>query len=591
MAITKFDKEQIPDDLDSGIPEAPSDGNLYSRKDGSWSRVGTVNMADFIVEQSINRDATAGWVWDKYASGRADCWIRRTISAGATGGDGSLFRSDIGTLTYPFSFIEIPHEEAAIIGSDTAILDGLFSQTLTTTGNYRSFSATTKTARTLYLNIKTTGRYSATPVAPLPQNAAYQPNLTFHNPNAFIYTTTKQDTGRTTSDGQVIWGQKFIGTITAAANTAANVVLATTPAFFRFVDGGGSWEYNDALVGAILKAGQGHSSATYLSGFNATINGTLVFSSLSAGTRTNRPYDVWIDYIDGTLRSSNDPNALPHFKPNVTIENVAVPVPVDGIYETLNPTNPAILWPGTAWASLGEGRFTIGAGGTYVAGTTGGSNTLTAAQMPSHIHGPSNQFIDGCGMNGSPNRTAVCSGGGLRPSYNIMEAAGSDQPHTHPYIVVYRWRRLPNVGPVSLLNLQEISQLIQQTNLADIANEMQILRAERELYGATVTGASIPFKFTRMGKLVTVTWSGGASNTAVTNNTTIATIPAGYRPRDTYSFITTCNNSGAYTGAFMFYNAGQINFTMFNLPAACYPMGSGCWFTNDAYPPSTDKIV
>jgi hypothetical protein len=180
-----------------------------------------------------------------------------------------------------------------------------------------------------------------------------------------------------------------------------------------------------------------------------------------------------------------------------TIELTAVPVPVGGIYETLDATDPHELWPGTAWEALGAGRTTFGAGGGYSAGATGGSNVLTVAQMASHTHMPT---ITAAGLppmqvacNGDPNHRAwsyptnltvnggsqyyfmnnafsannqwsgtlyplqTINGHGSHTHTATNQNTGGGQPHEHPYLVVYRWKRLPNTGEVKELNLTEMS--------------------------------------------------------------------------------------------------------------------------------------
>lgn len=60
--------------------------------------------------------------------------------------------------------------------------------------------------------------------------------------------------------------------------------------------------------------------------------------------------------------------------------------PVGSIYMSAVNTNPGTLFIGT-WAAI-EGRFLIGADGTYTAGSTGGAatKTLTTSELPAHTH-------------------------------------------------------------------------------------------------------------------------------------------------------------------------------------------------------------
>lgn len=61
--------------------------------------------------------------------------------------------------------------------------------------------------------------------------------------------------------------------------------------------------------------------------------------------------------------------------------------PVGSIYMSTVDTNPNILFGVGTWAAI-EGKFLIGADGTYAAGSTGGSATatLTSTELPAHTH-------------------------------------------------------------------------------------------------------------------------------------------------------------------------------------------------------------
>jgi hypothetical protein len=157
---------------------------------------------------------------------------------------------------------------------------------------------------------------------------------------------------------------------------------------------------------------------------------------------------------------STTPLSLPSII-GCSFETTAVPVPVGGIYETLDATDPATIWPGTAWEALGVGRTTVGAGGSYTAGAIGGSNVLATGQLLSHDHlyVANGYFAVTAGTAAS----AVQWGnhGGLTTGVRTG-TTGSAQPHEHPYIVVYRWKRLPNTGPVAQFNLTEITKLLKE---------------------------------------------------------------------------------------------------------------------------------
>lgn len=61
--------------------------------------------------------------------------------------------------------------------------------------------------------------------------------------------------------------------------------------------------------------------------------------------------------------------------------------PVGSIYLSVTNTNPSSLFGGT-WKQISQGRFLLGAGSGYNAGTTGGEAThqLTVNELPSHSH-------------------------------------------------------------------------------------------------------------------------------------------------------------------------------------------------------------
>lgn len=66
---------------------------------------------------------------------------------------------------------------------------------------------------------------------------------------------------------------------------------------------------------------------------------------------------------------------------------VYCPVPVKGVYFTLDDANPSAEWPGTEWTKLTGGVVALaGTAGYAAAGTVGGSKTISVGQLPSHSH-------------------------------------------------------------------------------------------------------------------------------------------------------------------------------------------------------------
>ena len=132
--------------------------------------------------------------------------------------------------------------------------------------------------------------------------------------------------------------------------------------------------------------------------------------------------------------------------------------PVGSIYMSTDSTDPSLLFGGT-WEQL-ENKFLLGAGSTYTAGDSGGSNThthttsnhtLTVNEIPSHTHniyGGDGDVPDWFGGSGNPYGIKARSG----TAYDYLGYTGGGQAHNHgntgsssnmpPYLVVYMWKRL-----------------------------------------------------------------------------------------------------------------------------------------------------
>ena len=117
--------------------------------------------------------------------------------------------------------------------------------------------------------------------------------------------------------------------------------------------------------------------------------------------------------------------------------------PVGSLYISENSTSPAELYGGT-WERI-EGRFIMGASGTYPAGSTGGSatHTQTVSELATHYHvfetwssEAGNAAYGPCGMrDGAPlygsNKLSMMSAGGGQPM-DIL----------NPYYSMYLWHRV-----------------------------------------------------------------------------------------------------------------------------------------------------
>lgn len=128
-------------------------------------------------------------------------------------------------------------------------------------------------------------------------------------------------------------------------------------------------------------------------------------------------------------------------------------VPVGGIIEwdgtgltgapdLSTPEKVAAVYGYGTWERYGTDRVTVGAGGEYEAGSTGGEkeHTLTVKEMPTHNH----DALYGGGSNYQYGfNIATSSTSGQFERYAIQKAGGS-QPHNNmqPYIAAYRYRRI-----------------------------------------------------------------------------------------------------------------------------------------------------
>lgn len=144
--------------------------------------------------------------------------------------------------------------------------------------------------------------------------------------------------------------------------------------------------------------------------------------------------------------------------------------PVGSVYMATVSTNPGTLFGVGTWAAI-EGRFLIGADGTYTAGSTGGAPTatLTTTELPAHTHSFSAttgsdgihdhqigvDSIAGTGsgefaVNGPADSAGEAGTGTIFDSgshtHSVSGTTGSNGSGTAfsilpPYLSVYMWRR------------------------------------------------------------------------------------------------------------------------------------------------------
>ena len=115
--------------------------------------------------------------------------------------------------------------------------------------------------------------------------------------------------------------------------------------------------------------------------------------------------------------------------------------PVGSIYISYESTSPASIYGGS-WEQI-TGRFLLGAGDTYSAGTTGGATTVAlsaSTTMRQHNHGftGSRGYSSGSSYNRLTIRGRTNQGATLTSSYTGSGTAHENMP---AYMNVYMWKR------------------------------------------------------------------------------------------------------------------------------------------------------
>ena len=135
-------------------------------------------------------------------------------------------------------------------------------------------------------------------------------------------------------------------------------------------------------------------------------------------------------------------------------------VPIGGIIEfdptglqnapdMSTPENVAKIYGYGTWERYGVDRMTVGAGGDYTAGATGGeeSHVLTVDEIAIHEHRTSGSYVSLIGGNAENSTGQIASGTGTRiitADKVATTKTGGGKAHNNmpPYIGVYRYRRI-----------------------------------------------------------------------------------------------------------------------------------------------------
>lgn len=144
----------------------------------------------------------------------------------------------------------------------------------------------------------------------------------------------------------------------------------------------------------------------------------------------------------GSTLPSNPTNGRLFFQETSVTSLIDLVYPVGAVYISMNQTSPQTLFGGT-WTQI-QGRFLIGAGTAYPAGSTGGeaTHTLTKDEIPDHTHS-----FKYTGQSATTGVNAIRLYQAASNQYNAYSGGQSSncggQAHNNlpPYMAVYMWTR------------------------------------------------------------------------------------------------------------------------------------------------------
>lgn len=99
------------------IPSGGSSGQyLKWSADGTavWADApsgGETSAADYVIEKGTINDE---WYYQKWSSGRVECWCRLTKTVSSWTAWGNLYYASVASISYPFTFVTIPTQEVTV---------------------------------------------------------------------------------------------------------------------------------------------------------------------------------------------------------------------------------------------------------------------------------------------------------------------------------------------------------------------------------------------------------------------------------------------------------------------------------------------
>jgi hypothetical protein len=258
-------------------------------------------------------------------------------------------------------------------------------------------------------------------------------NTRFYNNNVFgTPQTTGGELGGGNNDQRVEWtatgdGYLYIRSHIKGTGTA----------------GAGANVYGDVLIDAALVNIEGGPVGP------TDTEKTIYFSAGPFIMRKGQKivFDARTDVASWTAKFSG--TAFGHFFPVDFIATPELPLslrpvcpfPVNYIYMTIDPINPAALWPGTTWSKWGSGRVPVGVDPEQTEFDTvekedgEKAHTLSVAEMPSHNHGST--MVGG----GVVAQGVLAGSPGLQFVGTTYTGGSGAHNNLQPYITCYMWKR------------------------------------------------------------------------------------------------------------------------------------------------------
>lgn len=116
------------------------------------------------------------------------------------------------------------------------------------------------------------------------------------------------------------------------------------------------------------------------------------------------------------------------------------PFPIGAIYTSITNTSPAANFGGT-WIAIDGGKYFRAANDSQ----TGGSDTISVEQMPSHTHGATRSISETLSANSEGTANFALTGKAVDRKYTwdvFTTSTGGGQPFYPTYQNVYAWYRV-----------------------------------------------------------------------------------------------------------------------------------------------------